>query len=38
MSYNDDHVIEINVSSDPMRTIEITDKSSMDVAFSYSVK
>ncbi len=38
VSYNGDEVIEINVSSDPMRTVEITDKESLSVKFSYSVK
>ncbi|GFH12662.1 transmembrane 9 superfamily member [Haematococcus lacustris] len=36
--YNDDNVIEINVSSDPMRTVEITKEDSLEVQFSYSAK
>ena len=38
LAHNDDNVIEINVSSDPMRTVDITDADSLDVQFSYSVK
>ncbi|KAG1653817.1 hypothetical protein FOA52_001020 [Chlamydomonas sp. UWO 241] len=38
ISYNGDKVIEINVSSDPMRTEEITDANLKSVTFSYSVK
>eukprot|EP00798_Chlamydomonas_sp_ICE-L_P021840 gene21840-28870_t len=38
ISFNGDKVIEINVSSDPVRTIDISDGDSMDVEFSYSVK
>lgn len=32
LSYNDDRVIEINVSSDPMRTVDITSAQSMQVS------
>jgi hypothetical protein len=35
LSYNEDNVIEINVSSDPMKTVEIVGES-MSVQFSYS--
>ena len=39
MSYNGDEVIEINVSSDPQRTVDISDSSKgKSVEFSYSVK
>ncbi len=38
LSYNKDKVIEINVSSDPMRTIDITKAETLPVQFSYSVK
>lgn len=38
LSYNDDRIIEINVSSDPMRTVDITTADTLDVQFSYSVK
>lgn len=36
--YNQDKVIEINVSSDPMRTVDITTGDSLAVQFSFSVK
>ncbi len=36
--YNEDRVIEISVSSDPMRAVDITDDKQLDVQFSYSVK
>ncbi|GFR44323.1 hypothetical protein Agub_g5536 [Astrephomene gubernaculifera] len=38
LSYNDDRVIEINVSSDPDRTVNITSAESLNIQFSYSVK
>jgi hypothetical protein len=38
LSYNEDRVIEINVSSDPMRTVDITTADKLDVQFSYSVR
>ena len=39
VSYNGDEVIEINVSSDPQRTVDISDSSKgKSVEFSYSVK
>ena len=38
ITYNEDKVIEINVSTDPARTIDITGHSALDVSFSYSVK
>ncbi|GIL57276.1 hypothetical protein Vafri_12531 [Volvox africanus] len=38
LSYNEDRVIEINVSSDPMRTVDITTADNLDIQFSYSVK
>lgn len=38
LAYNDAHVIEINVSSDPMRTVDITSGDTANVQFSYSVK
>ena len=39
MSYNGDEVIEINVSSDPQRTVDISDSSKgKSVEFSYSIK
>mmetsp|Transcript_12122 Transcript_12122/g.21462 ORF Transcript_12122/g.21462 Transcript_12122/m.21462 type:complete len:587 (-) Transcript_12122:544-2304(-) len=38
LSHNGDNVIEINVSSDPMRTVDITTPTTLDVTFSYSVK
>ena len=39
VSYNDDEVIEINVSSDPQRTVDITDVGKgLKVDFSYSIK
>lgn len=38
LSYNDDRIIEINVSSDPMRTVDITDADKLNIQFSYSVK
>ena len=38
IAYNGDRVIEINVSTDPLRTVDITDEHSVDVEFSYSVK
>eukprot|EP00958_Prasinococcus_capsulatus_P019085 scaffold2298_cov388-Prasinococcus_capsulatus_cf.AAC.14 len=36
ISYNEDKVIEINVSTDPLRTVDITEGDSMSVQFSYS--
>ena len=38
VAYNGDRVIEINVSTDPLRTVDITDDHDVDVEFSYSVK
>ncbi|MEW5307798.1 MAG: hypothetical protein WDW36_010174 [Sanguina aurantia] len=38
LAYNEDRVIELNVSSDPMRTIDITAGEALNVQFSYSVK
>lgn len=38
ISYNENRVIEINVSTDPLRTVEITDQDSATVEFSYSTK
>lgn len=38
ISYNNDRVIEINVSTDPLRTVDITEGESIPVEFSYSVK
>ncbi|XRB23606.1 transmembrane 9 superfamily member [Pseudoscourfieldia marina] len=38
ISYNGDRIIEINVSTDPLRTVDITDGDSATVDFSYSVK
>eukprot|EP00959_Pyramimonas_sp_CCMP1952_P395349 8284169-Pyramimonas_sp.AAC.1 len=38
ISYNKDRVIEINVSTDPMRTVDITDGDDISVDFSYSVR
>ena len=37
ISYNEDQVIEINVSTDPLKTIDITADESLSVRFSYSV-
>ena len=37
ISYNDDRVIEINLSTDPLRTIDITADEALSVRFSYSV-
>ena len=36
--HNDGKVIEINVSSDPVRTVDITTGDSLKVQFSYSIK
>lgn len=36
--WNGDYIIEINVSSDPMRTVDITHGDEVQVEFSYSVK
>mmetsp|Transcript_32648 Transcript_32648/g.39520 ORF Transcript_32648/g.39520 Transcript_32648/m.39520 type:complete len:615 (+) Transcript_32648:134-1978(+) len=38
ISYNDNRIIEINVSTDPLRTVDITEGDSIPVEFSYSVK
>ena len=38
VAYNGDKVIEINVSTDPLRTVDITDGDSVRVEFSFSVK
>mmetsp|Transcript_34148 Transcript_34148/g.61574 ORF Transcript_34148/g.61574 Transcript_34148/m.61574 type:complete len:611 (-) Transcript_34148:17-1849(-) len=37
ISYNDSNVIEINVSSDPKKTVDITSEAELAVEFSYSV-
>ena len=37
ISYNDDRVIEINLSTDPLKTVDITADEAMSVRFSYSV-
>ena len=34
VAYNRDRVVEINVSTDPLRTVDITDGESVDVEFS----
>ncbi|KAK9822258.1 hypothetical protein WJX81_008337 [Elliptochloris bilobata] len=36
--YNDDRVIEVNVSTDPSRTVDITEGDSVIVDFTYAVK
>ena len=36
--YNGDRIIGINTSADPQRTVEITEDSTLNVEFSYSVK
>eukprot|EP00238_Polyblepharides_amylifera_P008022 CAMPEP_0196579290 /NCGR_PEP_ID=MMETSP1081-20130531/19835_1 /TAXON_ID=36882 /ORGANISM="Pyramimonas amylifera, Strain CCMP720" /LENGTH=609 /DNA_ID=CAMNT_0041898823 /DNA_START=57 /DNA_END=1886 /DNA_ORIENTATION=+ len=38
ISYNKERVIEINVSTDPMRTLDITDEDEISVDFSFSVR
>jgi len=38
ISYNEDRVIEINLSTDPLKTIDITADEEMSVRFSYSVQ
>eukprot|EP00873_Tetraselmis_striata_P026587 jgi/Tetstr1/446851/TSEL_034329.t1 len=38
VTYNEDRVIEINVSTDPSRTVDITEEEGVTVDFSYSVK
>eukprot|EP00232_Nephroselmis_pyriformis_P024087 CAMPEP_0182865824 /NCGR_PEP_ID=MMETSP0034_2-20130328/7890_1 /TAXON_ID=156128 /ORGANISM="Nephroselmis pyriformis, Strain CCMP717" /LENGTH=611 /DNA_ID=CAMNT_0024998143 /DNA_START=30 /DNA_END=1865 /DNA_ORIENTATION=+ len=38
IAYNNDRVIEINVSTDPLRTVDITEGDGVRVEFSYSVK
>ena len=38
LSYNKDKVIEINVSSDPQRTVELSTGDTQAIQFSYSVK
>jgi len=38
ISYNKERVIEINVSTDPMRTVDITDGENINVDFSFSVR
>lgn len=38
ISYNDNRVIEINVSTDPLRTVDITEGDSVQVQFSFSTK
>lgn len=38
ISWNGDYIIEINVSSDPMRTVDITNIAEAAVEFSYSIK
>ena len=38
IAYNDDRIIEINVSTDPTQTVDITEDEPVKVEFSYSVK
>jgi hypothetical protein len=38
IAYNADHVVEINVSTDPLRTVDITTGDEVRVEFSYSAK
>ena len=38
VAYNGDKVVEINVSTDPLRTVDITEGSEATVEFSYSVR
>ena len=38
VAYNEDKVVEINVSTDPLRTVDITEGDVADVEFSYSVR
>eukprot|EP00958_Prasinococcus_capsulatus_P021371 scaffold2900_cov330-Prasinococcus_capsulatus_cf.AAC.4 len=38
ISYNEDRVIEINLSTDPLRTVDITEDQPLNVQFSYSTK
>ena len=38
IAYNEDRVIEINVSTDPTQTVDITEDEPVKVEFSYSVK
>jgi len=38
VAYNADHVVEINVSTDPLRTVDISGVDAVKVQFSYSVK
>ena len=37
ISYNEDRVIEINLSTDPLKTVDITADQAMSMRFSYSV-
>lgn len=37
ISYNEDRIIEINLSTDPLKTIDISADETMSVRFSYSV-
>lgn len=36
--YNEDRVIEVNVATDPHRTVDITEDRSAKVEFTYSLK
>lgn len=38
LAYNEDRVIEISVSSDPRKSVDITQGDSLKVEFSYSVR
>jgi hypothetical protein len=38
IAYNADHVVEINVSTDPLRTVDISAGDEVPVEFSYSAK
>eukprot|EP00243_Klebsormidium_subtile_P001828 TRINITY_DN1341_c0_g1_i1.p1 TRINITY_DN1341_c0_g1~~TRINITY_DN1341_c0_g1_i1.p1 ORF type:complete len:603 (-),score=198.88 TRINITY_DN1341_c0_g1_i1:363-2171(-) len=38
IQYNKDRVIEINVATDPLRTVDITEDAEVEVEFSYSAK
>jgi hypothetical protein len=38
IAYNDDRVVEINISSDPLKTVDISQNTPLNVQFSYSVK
>lgn len=36
--YNGDRIVEVKVSADPMRALEISEDAPLDAEFSYSVK